>query len=201
MKKMFAMFVALTVAGSAYAQKVDLAKSKIEWKGSKVVGGGHEGTIGIKEAKVDFDKAGEPTAGRIVVDMAKIEVTDKDMDADGKKGLVGHLSSPDFFDVANHKEAVFVAQKFTKISTEKDGDAKYKVEGQLTIRGKSNPETITMEVDREKNAAKVEGELKFNRTKYDVMFRSSKASDFVKLAKDKVINDEIELDIELALNK
>lgn len=200
MKKL-AVAVAMIVAGGAFAQNVDLAKSKIKWEGSKVVGGGHWGYVGIKEAKVDFDKAGEPVSGRIVVDMSKIEVGDKDMKEDGKKGLIGHLSSPDFFDVANHKEAVFVAKTFTKISSAKDKEAKYKVDGELTIRGKTHPESIEMEVERNKNVAKVEGELNFNRTKYDVMYNSSKALDFVKLAKEKVINDNIELEIDLVMNK
>ncbi|MBK8659129.1 MAG: YceI family protein [Bacteroidetes bacterium] len=50
-----------------------------------------------------------------------------------KKSLLGHLSSPDFFDIANNPTASFV------ISSVEGNTAK----GTLTIRGKANEETLT----------------------------------------------------------
>lgn len=191
------MIWTLSMSGAAFAQSVDLKKSEIKWSGS-AIGKSHWGVIGIKEAKLETNKANEPVSSRIVVDMAKIEV--KDLEGDNKKALTDHLSSPDFFDVANHKEAVFVANKFTKESTEKNGDVKYKVDGQLTIRDKTNPESLVMIVKPSKKSAVVTGELVFDRTKYDVKYNSTKATNYLSLAKDKLINDQIDLKIALAVN-
>ena len=52
----------------------------------------------------------------------------------------GHLKSPDFFDVAKHPTITF---KSTKI--EKGAGAKFKVTGDLNIRGVSHPVTLTVE--------------------------------------------------------
>ena len=202
-----AVVTAFAVAGSALANnkvavagakvaatvtpKVDVTKSVVKWEGQKVIGGGHWGHIGIKTADLSFDAKGEPTAAKIVVDVKSIEV--KDLTGDKAAGLKGHLQSPDFFDTEKFPEATFVAKKFTKVSGK---ELKYKVDGDLTIKGTTHPNSFTMEVEKEKTGTKVEGELKFDRTKYNVMFNSGKLLD---TAKDKIIKDEVELDIDLAM--
>ncbi|MBP6884348.1 MAG: YceI family protein [Candidatus Pacebacteria bacterium] len=48
-----------------------------------------------------------------------------------------HLQSPDFFDSVNNPNISFVSKSFSK-----DGENKYKVEGDLTMRGVTKPITV-----------------------------------------------------------
>lgn len=52
----------------------------------------------------------------------------------------GHLKSPDFFDAANHPKMTFTSTSFSK----KDG-SNYVLEGNLTLRGKSQPVKLDVE--------------------------------------------------------
>ena len=52
----------------------------------------------------------------------------------------GHLKSPDFFDVAQHPKLVFKATKIDKA-----GKDKFKVVGDLTMRGVTHPVTLEVE--------------------------------------------------------
>jgi polyisoprenoid-binding protein YceI len=182
----------LATGGVAMAQqKIDSKKSIIKWEGSKVVGGKHWGHIGIKSADLMLDAKGEPTLAKIVIDVGSIEV--KDLQGKKAESLKGHLLSKDFFEAEKFSEATFVAKKFVKVPGNK---TKYTVEGDLTIKGITNTESLAMEVKKEKGATKVEGVLKFDRTKYNVMYSSGKLID---TAKDSVISDDILLDIKLAV--
>jgi polyisoprenoid-binding protein YceI len=58
----------------------------------------------------------------------------------GDEGRDGHLHSADFFDVENHPRMTF-----TSTSIEQAGDDRYKVTGDLSIRGVTNPVTIDLE--------------------------------------------------------
>lgn len=106
---------------------VDVATSKVQWKGTKVTGA-HEGTIAIKEGTLMVD-AGKVTGGTFVLDMNTISSTD--LEGEWKEKLDGHLKSEDFFDVANNAEATFEITSVEPAAVE--GEAK--VSGNLTIKG------------------------------------------------------------------
>lgn len=78
---------------------------------------------------VTFDRAGKSGKVELTLDMTGIST--------GVARFDGHLASADFFDVANHPTASFVGDKFVF-----DGDKVAAVEGQLTMRGKTNPVTL-----------------------------------------------------------
>lgn len=78
---------------------------------------------------VTFDRAGKSGKVELTLDMTGIST--------GVARFDGHLASADFFDVANHPTASFVGDKFVF-----DGDKVTAVEGQLTMRGKTNPVTL-----------------------------------------------------------
>jgi len=52
----------------------------------------------------------------------------------------GHLKSADFFDVANHPQIKFESTGFQKVS-----DDKYKLNGNLTMHGVTNPVSLDVE--------------------------------------------------------
>lgn len=100
-----AQTVQTPVAGEAW--KVDSNASKLEWVATKVTGY-HTGTVPIKNGELNMSN-NQLVGGRFVLDMANMVVSGPSGSkaADNNK-LLGHLKSPDFFDVSNHPEASFV---------------------------------------------------------------------------------------------
>ena len=95
--------------------------------------------------------------------------------------------SDDFFGVNAHPEA---SLKFTNVKA--TGKGAYKVTGDVTIKGKTESITFDMTVDGNKaNAA-----LKLDRTKFDVKYGSASFFDNLK---DKAINDEFDITVNLEL--
>lgn len=160
--------------------------SVVNWKGVMLGVKEHFGKISFQEGSLTT-KGEQLSGGSFVVNMSSIVPLDAAYDE--KKGstkdkLVGHLSSPDFFDVANHPTASFV------ISSVEGNTAK----GTLTIRGKANEESLTnITLTEAEGALKATGSLKFDRKKYDVAFDMP--------VKDMVISNDIELTIELTAKK
>ncbi len=107
-----------------------------------------------------------------------------------------HLKSPDFFDVANHGEIKFVANRYEQVSGND-----YKLHGDLTIRGTSKPVTVNVEfggivVDpygQTKAGFTVNG--KINRKDFGLTWNA------VTEAGSVVVSDEIRLQAEVQLVK
>ncbi len=164
--------------------------STVAWKGSKPAKT-HNGTIAISEGYLAFDKD-KLSGGNFVIDMKTIKNLDiEDKEYNGK--LVGHLSSADFFDVENHAFSVF-----TITGVEDNGD-KVMVKGNLTIKSiKKNiefPATITMS---DTTVTFKSEPFTIDRTEWGVKYNSGK---FFEDLKNKLINDEIELAIEVVATK
>ena len=83
------------------------------------------------DADIEADPNGVPSKVDVSIDVASIATGEKDRDA--------HLRSADFFDVDSYPTMRFVSTEIRE-----QGDALF-VEGELTIRGTSQP--ITLEVD------------------------------------------------------
>ena len=82
---------------------------------------------------INFDeKAPEKTTVNAEIDASSIDTGDAKRD--------GHLKSPDFFDVAKNPKITF---KSTSVKA--DGPGKFKVEGDLTIKGVTKPATLEFE--------------------------------------------------------
>jgi len=167
---------------SAEALTVNLDKSFVSWKGDMLGMYSHSGVINISDAELSVED-GHVSGGSFTVDMSSMTPTDEAYNPEEgrtKERLVGHLSSPDFFDVENHPTSTFRIKSV-------DGST---VTGDLTIRGITHEETVkNVTVTKEGNGYKITGDLTFDRTKYDVSFKMS--------VQDMVLSDDIELDIEL----
>ncbi len=158
-------------------KEVKTSESKVVWKGYKVTGS-HEGTITIKSGSLNFNED-KLVGGEFVIDMTSIIVTDLEGDSKGK--LEGHLKSDDFFGVKNFETATLI---FDDVKT--NGKNAYSVNGDLTIKGKSNPISFTISIYGNKATAS----LKIDRTKYDVKYGSASFFDDLK---DKAIYDDFDL--------
>lgn len=184
--------LALSVNSFASAS-IDASKSTVKWTGYGV-GKSHWGHVGVKEADLKFDKKGEPTAGTVIVDLTSIQTKDiEDKETAGK--LDGHLKNVDFFDAEKFPTATYTADWITK---QKDGS--YAVKGKIKIKDVEDAKDVTLKPVVEGDTTYLVGAFKFNRAKHNVKYNSGA---FVSLAKlgDKVIKDEVDLELKLAVKK
>jgi polyisoprenoid-binding protein YceI len=172
-----AMFTLLQAP--AQAAEVDTVNSVITWKGSKVTGSYHSGLISPKSSSIQLTD-GVMSGGEIVFDMHSMTVTN--LDGTLKEKFLGHMKSPDFFDVAAHPTATFKVEAF------KDG----KMTGVLTIKGVSRPASFTATL----TDGKYVGEATFNRTEFGITYGSG---NFFEDLGDKMISDMVEVGFILVL--
>ncbi|PDS25500.1 YceI family protein [Flavobacterium branchiophilum] len=166
---------------TAQAQKVNVAKSTINWVGKKVTGQ-HSGTINFKDASLTF-KNKKLTAGSFVVDMNSLNATD--VTGEYQTKLNGHLKNDDFFGTDQFPTSTLV---FKKIAAKAKGV--YTVTGDLTIKGVTNAITF----DLATSAKGASTTLKIDRTKFGIKYGSGSFFDSLG---DKAIDNEFELKVNL----
>lgn len=177
---------------------IDTEASAINWKGAKVLDPtyGHYGTIKLSSGEVSLAEGNEIIGGKFVADMATIEVVDLAEDAEKKTMLEGHLKGA----AEENKDHFFNVSEFPTASFEITSVEGNVVKGNFTIKGNTNEEEFeAMIVEEDGKLVAKTSEFKIDRTKYKVEYGS--ASSFADLAKDKVISDDIMLEIKLVLNK
>ena len=175
---------AVDSTGTEVTYTVDAAASKVEWKGVMAGVKAHYGTVNVKDGSVTV-KGSQITAGTFNVDLASIAPLDSTYDEKNtKEGLITHLKDTAFFNVKEFPTATFVIKKVSGNSAT----------GDLTVRGKTNEETVTdIVVTADSANVNATGKLVFDRQKYGVAFSTG--------SKDYVINDNIELNITLVGKK
>jgi polyisoprenoid-binding protein YceI len=178
--------------GKVETYSIDTEASKIEWRARKVTGK-HNGSIMIKDGSLDFEE-GVLKGGSFSIDMTTIAVLDLQA-GKGKEKLEGHLKSADFFNVEEHNVANFTITKVFPIDTK----GNYKISGDLTIKGNTNPVKFNASVAEE--GGKITGtatDIEVDRSEYDIRYGSG--SFFSNLG-DKTIYDEFHLDVTLVASK
>jgi polyisoprenoid-binding protein YceI len=165
---------------------INKTESTVSWKAAKVTGE-HYGKVAISDAKLDYEN-GRIQGGSFEINMTTITVEDI-KDANSNKRLVDHLKSDDFFSVEKFNKSSMTITE-AKTSNGKD----YEIKGNLIIKGISNPVTFPAKVTGEGNKVIATGKITFDRTKYDIKYRSGNY--FENLA-DRLIYDEVTLDVKL----
>ncbi|MDX2287125.1 MAG: YceI family protein [Bacteroidia bacterium] len=166
---------------------VDSQASTIGWKAYKV-GGQHFGSIKLSSGTVTFTD-GALSGGTFEMDMASMTI--EDIQGDMNARLLNHLKSDDFFGVASHTSAKLVITQVAK----GDAPGKYRVTGDMTIKGITKPVQFDAFANADKAAFTAEAFIKVNRTNYDIKYRSST---FFADIGDRAIMDEFDLNIKLA---
>jgi hypothetical protein len=158
----------------------DITSSLITWKGTKPTGA-HNGTIMLKEGSLNVS-AGKLIGGSFVIDMPSMK--NLDLDAEGSAKIIGHLTSPDFFNIA-----AFPTSKFV-ITSVADVEERLAVTGNLTIKDVTKSITIPAMLMTKEGITTFKSE-KFNvdRADFNVKYASKKFFDNLK---DKFIDDMIE---------
>ena len=183
----FLFLISNSIFSQTLSQSINVIKSNVKWYGDEITGKQHYGSLKFKEGNIILTGTGKISdkiiSGNFIVDMTSLNV--EDMTGRGKNSLEGHLKSDDFFSVSKFNYA------YLKILKSNDPvNGVQTINADLTIKGISHPVTFTMEL----NGKKAKSNLIFDRTKYDVKFRSG---NFFQNLGDKLIYDDIKLEVSL----
>lgn len=183
-------------SASAKGFAINPNQSKVLWVGSKPTGS-HNGTINVAEGKLSVDN-GQLVGGKFVLDMTSITCTDL-KPGEGKEKLEAHLkgttdeNADDFFNVAKHPTGSFIITKVEALTG--NPDATHNITGNLTLKGQTKSITFPASVNvADGKVTAVTPSFKINRTEWGINFMSKSVFDNLK---DKFINDEIALNIQL----
>ncbi|MDW3209111.1 MAG: YceI family protein [Reichenbachiella sp.] len=110
--------------------RIDLSKSNIHWKGTKMRGAGkHEGEIELQSSFL-IKNNNQLVNGSFVADMTTIGVTDiPEHEPVPRDNLNNHLKSSDFFDVEKFPTSAFEITKVKQVSSDS-----LLISGNLTLK-------------------------------------------------------------------
>jgi polyisoprenoid-binding protein YceI len=145
------------------------------------------GTFGTVSGTVELGASGFiPTSVKAEIDVASIDTREAQRD--------GHLKSPDFFDAATHP-----IMSFTSTAIEAEGDTKFRLTGELVIRGSKQSVTFEAEVTGQGKdpfgpgeRIAYEAKTKIKRSEYGLTWNSALETGGVAVGDDV----EITLDVE-----
>ncbi len=179
---------AATASSASTAINVDAANSVIHWTGSKLTGK-HTGTLKLSDGVLSV-KDGNIVAGKFVIDMSSLTVTD--LTGDGKSDLEGHLMNADFFNVEAFPKATFEIVDSRKVENSESGIT-HQITGNLTMLDKTKSVTIPATVSTDGGFSAKTPEFSIDRTEWGIQYGSGKFG----ALKDKAISDDMQLRIEL----
>ena len=185
-----------TTTAAAATYTVDAQASTVAWEGTKLIGGGHQGTIPVSQGSLETNGE-ELVGGSFTLDVTGLQNTDLTPD-DGKEKLEGHLKSADFFDVEQYPTAKFVITSVSPITDAEDGH-NYDITGNLTLKGTSRsitiPATVTMDGNR---ITATTPDFVIDRTEWGMEYGSGGIEG---IAQDNIINDEVGLKLDLVAQR
>ncbi len=184
--KIITIFICSSLSIHGQDKSLNIESSTIRWYGEEITGKQHYGDLKFSNGNIQInDKV--ISSGNFMVNMNSLTV--EDLSGGGKKRLEGHLRSAAFFGVSDHPQASLNISSIGEIK----GDSQI-LDGELTIKGIKHPISFSITLNSENNASAI---LVFDRSKYDVRFRSG--SFFDELG-DKLILDDIKLEVALEFN-
>ncbi|MBX2844659.1 MAG: YceI family protein [Saprospiraceae bacterium] len=180
----------VTAVEGAADVAVNAAASTLWWKGTKKIGGGHEGNIPVKTGTFKL-KDGSIVGSEFEIDVAGLTSTDLEP-GKGKEDLESHLKNADFFDVEKFPTATFKIIGQKDLENDENGNT-HQLSGTLTIKNTAKVIDIPAKVAIDGEAISLESTFNIDRTDFGVVYGSE--GSFADLAKDRVINDAVELKV------
>jgi polyisoprenoid-binding protein YceI len=182
-----AQTVATDSMGTTY--KADLTASIVNWSGT-AVSHGHNGTINIKEGQLTV-KDGNIASGAFVIDMNSIKCLDLTKAEDNGK-LIGHLTSPDFFDTKAFAEGKFEIVSVAVLAGDTAGKT-HTITGNLTLKGQAKSISFPAKVTISADEVSAAGTVIINRLDWGIKYKSLKgdasALDIAKWKDDSISDD------------
>jgi polyisoprenoid-binding protein YceI len=161
----------------------DGSNAKIDFVGSKLVGGGHDG--GFKDFTGQFVLA--PETGDVTSVSTTIDMNSLWSDNDN---LTGHLKNQDFFEVETYPESEFVSTAIAPASASTEG-ATHEITGNLTMHGVTKSVTFPATVAVTDELVSLDSEFKIDRTIWGIVYGAE--SD----VRDKIINKEVVIRLDI----
>ena len=183
-KKNIFLIVSMLIITMSYGQNLtlDINKSQLKWKGKEITTKEHYGSLVFKSGYLTL-KNNKPHSCKFIVDMTSLK--NEDLPEDYRGRLEGHLKSDDFFSIDKFPESTIEIKSSSKIDK-----SEFEVKGELTIKGIKHPISFIMK----KNNDEWKSNLIFDRSKYDVRFRSGT---FFENLGDQLIYDDIVIETSL----
>lgn len=172
--------------------RVATSESIVRWTGRNLFNH-HSGIVRLADGEITL-RDGELASARFRIAMDTIACEDI-ADSAMSQMLVQHLHSGDFFDVANHPVAEFVAESVQPLAACTDGTPNYLLRGNFTLRG------ITRELEfpilvatADGRRLTAQGVLDLDRTQFGSSYGSGRLFRF--LGKH-IVNDHIHLHLKV----
>lgn len=176
MKKV-ALFAVL-IGGLAFGQSKKVVASDVNWWGYKIAkteASSHNGKINLKSGNIVM-KGNQVVGGTFVLDMTSINATD--LSGEYQTKLNNHLKNGDFFEADKFPTATYT---ITSLKKNSDKVYNYSVNGNLTIKGKTNTVSFPAKIAYSKGVVSlVSDKFTFDRQKFDVAYQSSMQDVLVK---------------------
>jgi len=192
------MLLALIQLG-AYAQQtyhLNTQQSKILWDARKTMGG-HYGYILLSSGSLNYLANGEPGDGTFTLDMNSMHSTDHASAADNQK-VDNELKTAKFFNMAKYPTATINITQISRIGQ----SALYKITGDLTIKGITNPVVFEATIVKKGKLINVSAKTTVNRVKWHINVQES-AQPWSPLTafQNTMLADEIGISLNLVLNE
>jgi len=172
--------------------KVDAGESLIRWTGRNLFNH-HSGTIKLADGDIVL-RDNTLVSARFTIAMNSIACEDL-TDSSWNQMLIQHLHSDDFFDVAKHPSAEFVADAVEPLVSCTDGTPNYRLRGRFTLRGVTREVAFPILVataDGQRLTA--QGVLDLDRTEFGSIYGSGR---FFRFLGKHIVNDHIHLHVKL----
>ncbi len=177
---------------AASAQNFNVTNGTLYWTGTKV-GGQHSGTINLGKGQLSVE-GGNITSGDFSIDMSTMKNTD--LPAEKQGDLIGHLASADFFDTGKYPTGEFKIVSVNPVTGNEE--LTHNITGNLTLKGITKSITIPANVIVAGNTlTAVTPKFTINRVDWDIKYGAK----ILGVPADKIIHDDISLNLELTASK
>jgi polyisoprenoid-binding protein YceI len=181
MKKL--ALLALVVGNFAFGQTKKVVGSEINWWGYKIAkteASSHNGKVNLKSGNIVM-KGNQVVGGTFVLDMTSL--TSTDLSGEYQTKLNNHLKTGDFFEVEKYPSATYT---ITSVKKNDDKIYNYTVNGNLTVKGKTNMVSFPAKIAYSKGVVSlVSNKFSFHRQKFDVAYKST--------MQDVLVKDDIDM--------
>ena len=173
--------------------QVNLEKSILKWKGKKLIGYSHHGTLKLSGAELTV-KGLTIQKGFFEIDMNSL-LDEYIMEKPDEKDLNNHLKSEDFFHVEKYPTSSIKITGAKPIKDNPDaGDRNYILTADLTIKGITNKIGFPASIAVKGGLLEIKATVVFDRSKWNIRYGSG--SFFDNLG-DEMISDDIEVKVEI----
>jgi polyisoprenoid-binding protein YceI len=195
---------------------IDPSTSKIDWRGYKPTGQ-HYGYIPLTDGEIIVEGS-ELKGARFVFDITGLKIQDMEESNENYPKLWGHLQSDDFFDAANHPEAIFELtnvepymagtiedkEEFETENTPKSDsevapeNPTHWISGNLTMRGTTKNIKFPAQVSISNGTVAAKAGFNINRTDWGLAYNDE--SNAVDKAKDQFIYNTVSIGFDIKTN-